>query len=146
MELRDFIVKAKRSTYASGAKPKVLNDGFEELTYVEGNLLYIDRWKGSNPFGGEEIVRKNGKVVWLMNYYGYILSDKIDSKKVYGFLRKAMSLVDKQKPFRGPSHFKEGYFEYLDDSEGTFDKFRGTERILYQRKEIYKLDYHGGKV
>lgn len=146
MELRDFIVKAKRNTYASGAKPKVLDDGFEELAYEEGDLLYRDRWKGSNPFGGEEIIRQNGKIIWLMNYYGEVFSSNVESDKVYRFLRKAMSHVNTKRPFRGPSHFEEGEFEYFDKSEGTIDKFRGTEKILYKGEEVYKLEYHGGRV
>ena len=81
-----------------------------------------------------------------MNYYGYMLSDKIDSKKVYGFLRKAMSRIDKQRPFRGPSHFKEEDFEYIDKSEGDLDNFIGTERILYTGEEVYRLEYHGGRI
>ncbi len=44
MELRDFLVKEKKQTYASGKKPKILDDGFEELTYEEGELFYRDRW------------------------------------------------------------------------------------------------------
>lgn len=146
MELRDFIVKAKRNSYASGAKPKVLDDGFEELTYEEGDLYYRDRWKGSNPFGGEEVIRQNGKTIWIMNFYGYVFSTKVESEKVYGFLRKAMNLVDEKRPFRGPSHFKEGYFEYFDKSEGTLDNFKGTERILFKGEDVYRLEYHGGRV
>ena len=146
MELRDFIVKAKRNTYASGTKSKVLDDGFEELTYQEGNLLYRDRWKGSNPFGGEEILIQKGKVVWLMNFYGNVFSTKVDSEKVYEFLRKAMSHVNIERPFRGPSHFEEGEFEYFDESEGTIDRFKGAEKILYKGKEIYRLEYHGGRI
>ncbi|MFH0713968.1 MAG: DUF5680 domain-containing protein [Candidatus Micrarchaeota archaeon] len=115
----------------------------------EGNgFKYRDRYhaRDSRPFGGEEIVWQNGKAIWIMNYYGYILSYKIDCKKVYDFLRKAMSLVNEKRPFRGPSHLKEGDFEYIDKSEGTLDNFKGTERILFQGEEVYKLEYHGGKV
>ncbi|MBI2452507.1 hypothetical protein HYV50_05560 [Candidatus Pacearchaeota archaeon] len=146
MKLADFIAKAKKSTYASGAKPKILEDGFEELSYEERGLHYRDRWKGTNPFGGEEIVKEKDKVIWIMNYYGIVFSIKVESEKVYEFLRKAMNLVSRERPFRGPSHFKEGDFEYFDKSEGTLDRFKGIERILYMDEEVYRLEYHGGKL
>lgn len=140
------MVKAKKNTYASGKKPNILEDGFEEFEYVEGDLKYRDRYhaKDPKPFGGEEVVWYKGKTIWMMNYYGYMLSDKVDSKPVYEFLRKAMSLVNEQRPFRGASSLKEGDFEYKDSSEGDVNQFRGTERILFKGKEVYRLDYHGG--
>lgn len=148
MELVDFIVKAKKQTYASGKPARKLGDCFEEFVYEEGDYRYRDRYhaKDPKPFGGEEIVWQNGKAIWIMNYYGHILSDKIDSNKVYGFLRKAMSLVDEQRPFRGPAHLKEGDFEYIDESEGNLDNFKGTERIVYKGEDVYRLEYHGGRV
>lgn len=35
---RTFLVRAKKNTYASGNKPKKLEDGFEEFVYTEGDL------------------------------------------------------------------------------------------------------------
>ena len=148
MELVDFIVKAKKQAYASGKPAIKLEDGFKEFVYEEGDYRYRDRYyaKNSRPFGGEEIIWQNGRAIWIMNYYGYMLSDKIDSEKVYEFLRHAMSLVDEQRPFRGPPHFKEGDFGYVDESEGTLYHFKGTERIAYNGEDVYRLDYHGGIV
>ena len=57
-----------------------------------------------------------------------------------------MSHVNIERPFRGPSHFEEGEFEYFDESEGTIDRFKGAEKILYKGKEIYRLEYHGGRI
>lgn len=148
MKLVDFIINAKKQTYAGGKSSRKLNDGFEQFVYKAGDYRYKDKYyaKSSGLFGGEEIVWQKKNAVWIMNYYGYIISDKIDDKKVYGFLVKAMSLVDKQRPFRGPSYFKEGDFEYIDESEGKLDNFKGTEKILYKGKDIYKLEYHGGRI
>ena len=94
MELVDFIVRAKRNTYASGNKAAKLEDGFEEFIFEEGNFRYRDRYhaKDPRPFGGEEVVWQSGKAIWIMNYYGYILDQKIDSEIVYRFLRKARAL------------------------------------------------------
>ena len=148
MELIDFIVKAKKCTYASGNKAVKLEDEFEEFVYEEGDYKYRDRYhaRDPNPFGGEEVIWQNGKAVWMMNYYGFMLSNKVNSKKVYEFLRKAMSLVDKERPFRGPSSFKEGDFEYVDENGGDVSRFKGTEKIFFQEKEVYRLEYHGGGV
>ena len=134
MELVNFIVKAKKQTYASGNPATKLEDGFEEFVYEEGDYKYRDRYhaRDPKPLGGEEVIWQNGRAVWMMNYYGFILFNKVNSEKVYAFLRKAMSLVDKQRPFRGPSSFKDGDFEYLDESEGDAGRFKGTEKIFFK--------------
>lgn len=80
----------------------------------------------------------------MMNYYGYMTSDKVDNKIIYGFLRKAMMLVNEQTPFRGPSNFKDGDLEYANKSTGDITQFKGEERILFKGKEVYRLEYHGG--
>lgn len=148
MKLSQFLVNAKKATYASGKKPIILADGFEEFTYEEGEYKYRDRYHAQDPkpFGGEEIVWKNGKAVWMMNYYAYGISDDIDSGAVYGFLRKAMSLLTEDAPFRGPPTFKEGDFEYINTVTGTLNHFKGTEVIKFKKKEIYRLEYHGGEL
>lgn len=146
MELPAFLIRAKKNTYASGEKPKILEDDFEEFVYEEAEFKYRDRYRAQDPkpFGGEEVVWHKGKIAWMMNYYGYVTSKEMGSNDVYGFLRKAMGHVTEDRPFRGPSEFKEGDFTYLDKSEGDIDNFKGTEIILYKGKEVYRLEYHGG--
>ncbi len=39
MQFTEFIVKAKKNTYASGQKPTILDDGFEELTSSDGEFI-----------------------------------------------------------------------------------------------------------
>lgn len=148
MELKEFIVMAKKQTYASGESAKKLVDEFEEFIYEKENYKYQDKYyaQDPNPFGGEEIVWQNNKPVWIMNYYGFMLSSEIESKKVYEFLRKAMGLVNEDFPFRGPLNFKEGSFEYVNEILGNMDKFKGREKILFEGKEVYQLEYHGGKL
>ena len=144
--LARFIVKAKRNTYASGKPPKKLEDGFEEFEYAEGDYSYRDRYyaRDPNPFGGQEVVWKDKKPIWIMNYYGFVISEKIPNKEIYPFLRKAMSLVNEKTPFRGPTTLKEGKFKYVNNVSGNVNKFKGTEKILFNGKEVYQLDYHGG--
>ncbi len=146
MELADFIVKAKKNTYASGRKSVKLGDGFEEFVFEEENYRYRDRYyvENSKSFGGNEVVCFKGKIIWMMNYYGFVISDEIGSKEVYFFLKKAMGFVDKQGPFRGPLNFEEGNFKYVDESEGDLNNFKGIEKIFFNDNEVYRLEYHGG--
>ena len=144
MELREFIVKAKTATYAGNAKAETLEDNARQLVFKEGNFAYRDRYFGFNPFFGGEIVFENNKAIWGMNYFGEITSTSISADKVYEFLRKAMKLVSKERPFRGPVSFKEGEYEYSDESNGGIDSFSGIEKIYSKGKQVYKLEYHGG--
>ena len=124
MELVDFIVKAKINTYATTGEggENTLEDGSKQLVFKEGEFNYRDRYFGSNPFIGEEIVFKNNKVIWGMNYYGKAFSNEISIKEIYEFLKKAMQKVSRDNPFRGPENFKEGNFEYKNNHEENLEK------------------------
>ncbi len=146
MELKHFLVEAKRNTYAAGGERKelVLEDGSKEFTYQLDNFEYRDRYFGFNPFIGEEIVSINEKAIWGMNYRGRIISEDIDVSLLYQFLRQAMSLLESERPFRGPHLFSEGYWKYEDESEGDVDNFSGKEAIYFKNEKVYELIYHGG--
>jgi len=148
MELKEFLIKAKINTYASSGEggEKTLGDGSKELICADGEWKYRDRYFGFNPFIGEEVVWKNEKVVWGMNYYGTIISKEADAKSLYQFLQKAMRLVKSERPFRGPTEFCEGDWKYADESFGDMDKFKGTETIYFRGEKVYELKYHGGVV
>ena len=148
MTISEFLVKAKVSTYASvGASgEKTLKDGSKELLYQEDEWKYRDRYLGSDSFTGEEIVWRNENVVWAMNYDGGITIDGVSAKEVYKFLKKALRQVKKDRPFRGPLSLVENSWAYSNKSKGTVDNFEGCERILYQKKLVYELKYHGGAV
>jgi len=148
MKLNEFLVKAKVNTYASSGegRERTLNDGTKELTYEEGQFKYRDRYFGFNPFIGEEVVFENNKVVWGMNYYGFITSNKVSAKEVYEFLKKALRKVKSDKSCRGPPKLKDRNFEYINKVDGNIEKFAGVEKIFYKKKEVYRLYYHGGSV
>jgi hypothetical protein len=148
MELTEFLIKAKTNTYASEgeASQQRLVDGCLELTYSEGEFSYRDRYFGSDPFIGQEIVFQDGKAIWSMNYYGRTVDKKHPAAEIYTFLQKAMRQVTPERPFRGPSTFAEGDFMYNDESSGTLENFSGVERILFNRHKVYTLKYHGGTV
>ncbi len=147
MKLTEFIIKAKKNTYASDGEggEKSLGDNSKEFLFKNKSFLYRDRYFNSKgKFIGEEIVFKSKKPIWGMNYYGKILVNSISNKKVYSFLKKAILKVEKDRPFRGPRKFLEGNFLYFDKSIGTYENFYGKEEIYLNRKKIYELKYHGG--
>ncbi len=146
MQFDEFLVKANRSAYASGSEGKVLDDGSMEFVYEEGEFRFRDRYFGFNPFAGETVVWKDGEVIWILNYYGWSKSGEVTDEQIFEFLRKAMMLVKGDRPFRGPSEFKEGHFRYTDRSEGDINLFQGIEKIYYKGWEVHHVRYHGGAV
>lgn len=147
MDFNEFLVEAKRNTYAGGRARKIdLKEKGNLFVYEKESFQYRDKYYGYDPFGGQEVVSKNGKIIWIMNYYGMILCQEISSKDVYNFLRRSMSRISVDRPFRGPENFKEKDFEYKNEFEGDISDFRGIEVIYYKDKKIYSLTYHGGFV
>lgn len=145
MDLLDFIIDAKKNTYASSRLTDKLNkDGSKELIFENQAYLYVDRYYGFNPFSGQEIIFKDSKAIWSMNYYGFINDHLVSEKEVYSFLKKALLNVEKRFPFRGPNIYKEEDFEYFSDTLGFIEEFNGKERIDYKGKTIYVGFYHGG--
>ncbi|MFZ5390728.1 MAG: DUF5680 domain-containing protein, partial [Patescibacteria group bacterium] len=116
MNLQDFIIIAKQKTYATGgsAADNLLADGSKVFVYQEDEYNYQDKYYGYNPFSGQEIVWHKNNLVWVMNYYGQVLSGEANPKEVYSFLRSALLEVRVVRPFRGPAEFVRGDWEYFD--------------------------------
>lgn len=148
MKLNQFLVKAKINGYASKGEEgeEILEDGSKEFTYEENGFKYRDRYFGFNPFVGQEIVWENGEVLWAMNYYGRVVSEEIEAKEVYQFLKKALSQVKGSKPYRGPSRYQDGDYLYTNENQGNIDNFIGKEAISHRGKKVYELVYQGGIV
>jgi len=147
MDFLKFLISAKKQIYASHKIiERVTKDGAKERTFENDDFKYIDRYYGYNPFSGEEIVLQNNKVIWSMNYYGFVDSLEPLEKQVYSFLKLALQLVEERFPFRGPSYFKKDGFEYFSDTKGDLKHFVGKEYIIYNDETIYVCNYHGGFV
>ncbi len=146
MELKQFLIKAKANSYASGKEGTTLPGDGKELSFAENEFTYKDRYFGENPFIGEEIIWKNERVVWGMNFYGGVSSKIAPVGDVYEFLQQALRAAKDDQPFRGPEHFAYQNFEYRNDIQGTIEAFTGVECIFYQDEEVYRLAYHGGIV
>lgn len=146
--LNDFLVKAKKATYAAGDKAKKIKemDGSTSLFYVEGDWKYHDNYFGNNKFGGREVVFLKNIPVYIMTYYGRGDRELLDMESVYIFLRKALSLIPEHKPFRGPKELNDGNFSYTNNFIGEVDNFFGEEIISESGKEIYRARYAGGLI
>jgi len=145
-KLADFLVEAKKNTYAKGIKAKKHKGGLKEFTFSKKEFKYVDRYSGEKFFFGQEVVIKGGKLVWLMDYAGGVKLSVKNHKIVYSFLRKALALVDTKKPFRGPEKFAKGGFVYINKSKGRMGRFCGNEIIKQNGKIVYSLDYAGGNL
>ncbi len=144
MDLADFLVYAKRQTYGSGAKPRSLDDGSKEYLVSLDEYTYRDRYIGGNPFIGEEVVFREGKPVWGMNYYGKATGST--PEEVFDFLGKALALVSPDKPYRGPEKHEEDAWSYTFFSRGGINSFWGEEEIQYDGLRVYWLRFHGGEI
>jgi len=147
-ELRQFLVEAKKSTYASGdsAKQKINDDKSTSLVFEHGDWKYHDNYFGRNPFGGREVVFFKDKPVYIMTYYGKVDSSVFNINKVYKVLMDALRLIPEDHPYRGPEKYNSGDFSYTNSFTGEVDDFFGEESISKNGKEIYKTKYIGGFV
>jgi hypothetical protein len=146
--LVDFIIKAKLSGYATGGEgqERKFDDGSLGFQFMANGYKYLDRYYGFNPFSGTEHVYNDASLIWMMNYYGEVLPTHADPKKIYSFLRKAMSLITLAYPFRGPAKLEKDNLQYENIQNGNLDSFHGVESIYEGNKRVYFLHYHGGNM
>ena len=142
-ELACFLVKAKKATYAN--KTNKVNSSRKEshdYSYQENNYTYLDSFFGAENFSGQEIVYKDEKPCWSMNYYGRVIEENFNGD----FLKEALLQVDEELPFRGPLFYQKGEYLYLLRIQGKIDFFQGVEEIYYQTYKVYEGFIQGGIV
>ncbi|MCF7835420.1 DUF5680 domain-containing protein [Candidatus Gracilibacteria bacterium] len=146
--LCEFLVEAKKSTYAAGdsRSEKIEKDFSKTLIFRDGNRKYHDNYFGGEPYGGREVVFFKGQPVYIMTYYGAVNEDISDLKMIYTFLQESLKLIPLDKPFRGPREYKKDSLAYINDFVGEINNFSGEEKILENGKEIYRAKYMGGLV
>ncbi|WP_100488222.1 DUF5680 domain-containing protein [Sporolactobacillus pectinivorans] len=151
-QLTNFIVEAKRNTYASQddeASFQPLLNGSKQLEYRSGDYFYRDIYFGSAFFVGQETVEFENCPIWSMVYSGGVIISNADwdiIAPIYSFFREALRLVDTNSIYRGPHHFGSGNFIFDNEYEGTLDCFFGKEIILMNGQKVYRLRYNGGIV
>ena len=146
--LSDFLIKAKKETYASKNQKKVMSSRLNstDFEYKLNNYLYHDTYFGGKNFIGSEVVYNEGIPIWGMNYYGITLDEEL-MEGVYDLvLKPALMKVcsDDTIPVRGPKEFIVGDFRYTFLVSGILDNFAGVETIYKNDKKIYILKCHGG--
>lgn len=148
-EFLEFLVKAKKSTYANSDAPKVLPSRLKSKDYefTDGNFTYHDTYFGGVKFMGEEVVYYNNDILWGMNYYGVTIDDSLTEEVMDKVLRVALMKVGEDKeviPVRGPKEFINEDYLYIFNVDGDIENFVGTEQIYKDKMLIYELKCHGG--
>ncbi len=144
--LRKFLIEANKAGYTSGKEQKSEKDLSHTFIYESGDWKYHDNYFGGEPYGGRTIIFYKEKPVWIMVYYGKVNNNIYDINGIYGFLKKALSLVPQDYPFRGPAIYNETNLKYRNKWDGNIKSFYGNEYISYKGKRIYKAHYMGGLV
>ena len=158
MDFVDFLVEAKKNTYASEKRAEKVDDQIRRFIYESREHTYTDIWTMSDDerrFFGCEIVLKDDGRKWFMQYNGGLTPDcPINLKdNTYAFLRRALSSVNNKFPFRGPMSFgdKRENLTYYCEVKGNVDEFRGRESIFTTKNDdertsvvLYGLEFMGG--
>ena len=163
-ELRKFLVKAKKDTYAGdGEEVTPQRPGFRELEFEEGDWNYRDSYVGFFMAPGQEVVRYQGEPVWTMAYSGGmkpVLRDNFDfSKETFEFLKRALLHIPENAPYRGPlgewSDRKGWLYENDIVDVNDITDFRGFESIWFTpdgespeigQEAVFHQTYMGGLV
>ena len=149
--IRDFLIEAKKSTYANGTTEKIESSrlGSKDYEYKKDNMLYHDTYFGGTNFIGEEVVYIDNKIYWAMNYYGVTLDENLGEEAMANALRPALMQVGVSEniiPVRGPREYKNGDFKYTFEVSGDLTNFSGIETIYKNDKKIYELKCNGGLI
>jgi hypothetical protein len=148
-QLAEFLVQAKRATYAAqgdDASVTPFLPGSRQLEYQLGDVLYRDIYFGMAYFVGQETVYAGEQPIWAMSYAGGVTTPGPGMSQTYQFLQYALRQVEVSSPFRGPGLLRDDIFQYTSQTTGTLENFSGIERISRNRAIIYELRYHGGRL
>lgn len=144
LEFKEFLIRAKINTYVgNGPKSLPSRPHSMDLSYKDGDYLYIDSYIGDKQFIGEEVVWYKGKIFWGMNYYGKCIVENVP-EDFEDFLKEALKHITSSAPLRGPEYLKKGDFKYRSRYKGDMTCFRGEEEVLFKGNKIYYLMFHGG--
>lgn len=150
----NFLIKAKKSTYANNTIEKVASSrvGSSDYNYEEiidnKKYTYHDTYFGGTKFMGEEVVYcDNDKPIWGMNYYGTTYDDALGEEAMDNALRPALIKVGEDRniiPVRGPIKFENNGYIYTFKTTGTIENFDGIEQVYKDNNLIYELHCSGG--
>lgn len=140
VEIADFLVAAKKKTYAGkGAESQSIRPFSHDYEFSEGEYTYIDTYYGGEWFCGEETVWHKGKPIFSMNYCGRVLDKGFSGD----FLKAVLLAVPLDKPFRGPKFYQERDSMYSCKVNGDIEWFQGFEEISLENVRVYEGFFHG---
>lgn len=141
--IREFLCRAKKKTYAGkGHETESSRPASHDLSYREGNLLYLDTYLGGSQFAGEEALWLDNEPFWSMNYSGRVTGESFSGD----FLKESLKEVSPEFPYRGPEIYCKGDYTYHCRVQGEFSWFRGSEEIYCRGKLVYECLFHGGDI
>jgi len=146
-ELERFIVAAREHTaLGQGRRVPPERPGAVEIVYREGGLSYRDSYFGQSLILGQEVVRRAGLPVWVMNYRIVVRDMGRGSEELAAFLQHAQQARYRDRHLLGDYHYQERDLRYVDHSEGGLDLFQGETQVLRREKELFSMHYCGGLV
>ena len=145
-DLKLFIYKASKATYASGDESlkQKQTDGSTTIVFSDGDFSYNDNYFGGEPYGGREVVFYKNKPVWMMVYYGLVYEGV--NNEVYKILMEALSATKQEMPYRGPLEYVKDNWKYENIISGGVGNLSGKERIFKDDVCVYEANYLGGLV
>lgn len=153
-KLLEFLLSAKKKTYAANTEPLKLIDGGKGFHVESNDFIYLDTYYGYQPFGGQELLFKrfpDGQKmpIWYMNYGGNCLdtTDRNIVEAIFMHLKQALSRVDESFPFRGPKIYEVEQMCYKSEYLGDIENFSGKEKISFIDGDLlYNGFFFGGKL
>ena len=141
---KQFLVEAKM-TSSSGNSKKLASSrpNSDDYTFKKYDYYYLDSHIGRQNFIGQEVIWKDEKSYWGMNYAGKLLTNDIPNGFTT-FLKEALSNVTVEGPYRGPKEFEKDGFVYECSWTGEVNSFKGEEIVSYDGTPVFKLEFHGG--
>jgi hypothetical protein len=73
-----------------------------------------------------------------------LVSDPGEAQEIGALLQAALRQVPAERPYRGPETFRQGEYDYANETEGGLDRFSGIETIAREGRVLYRLRYSGG--
>ncbi len=151
IDLHNFLIEAKKETYANETAPIVTSTrrGSRDYEYIKDNWTYHDTYFGGIDFQGQEVVYHRGDTpTWGMVYYGRTLDESLSEEAMDKALRPALMQVGKDDtiPVRGPKEFENQGYKYTFKVTGDLTNFEGEETIEKEGAKIYTLKCHGGRI
>lgn len=151
IDLQNFLIEAKKETYANGTveKAKSTRRGSSDYEYKNDKYSYHDTYFGGTDFQGQEVVyQQDDTPIWGMIYYGRTLDESLSEEAMDNALRPALMQVgeDDTIPVRGPKEFENQGYKYTFEVTGDLTNFEGEETIEKEGKKIYTLKCYGGRI